>query len=338
MAGNGSRWEELPVFPVSHSTLDGDALGDTIRERYGFGDLRCQLVVRGNADVYLLHLGHRRCAVRVWRASASHPSWPLGYEMEFVQHVAARGAAVPNVVAARDASLHFRLRAPEGERNVAVFDWVDGELSSSQATLDLARRIGVAAAELHAMAKSFRPSGAVRRREDADAIREALPALRKVVANRPGEGELYTRMGEKLAGQLEDFERRMKPMRQAVHADIHLDNVLVDEHGRFTIVDFDSVSDDLPVKDIIAFTWRCRYAGMDRSFGESFLAGYETIRPLEAAERAALPMLMAAREMHILARVAFNINKQGNTAVGYKHDLDRYRASIERYLAETGEG
>lgn len=326
----------MAFFPIVHSILDARALGAAVQDRYAIAVGACRLAVRGNADIYGIETEDgERHAVRVWNALANAPAWPIAYELEFARYLATHGAAIPPVRAARDGSLSFTVEAPEGVRSIAVFGWADGVLASTCMTEDIARRIGRATAELHCVAARFRPVTRPRVRDDAGAIRACLPALLKVVERRPGEAELYTRAARQVTAQLDRLVEAMRPLRQAIHADIHPDNVLIDGRGRITLVDFDSMAEDIPLKDVIAFLWRCRYGDAPAWIGANFLAGYESVRPLSPAERDAMPLLMAARDLVVLTSIAARVNSVGNTAVGYTHDLDRYRESISGYLREN---
>ncbi|MBM3560093.1 MAG: hypothetical protein FJX53_09525 [Alphaproteobacteria bacterium] len=317
-------------FPVVHSILDAEALGRELAGRYALpGEIFCRLELRGVNDLYRVRSGSGTLACRVWR-TGRQPDWPVAYELEFLRFLDREGVPVAPPVEARDGTLFFTVEAPEGTREIALFRWVDGR-RSSLADESVFGLIGEEAARLHLAATAFRSPLAQRRRDDAAYIRRKLPGLLRSVAGRAADVELYGHGAGLVLAFLDSLD--LGP-RQAIHGDLHYDNVLVDAAGRPTLMDLDAAGEDWPVKDLAAFLWRCDYGLAPHDFNRRFLEGYERIRALSPAERAALPALVAARELFIFSGVAEIVNRPPAAAMA--GELDRNRDSFRRHLAAAG--
>lgn len=308
--------------------MDATALGRELDRRYRLpGEAACRLEVRAINDLYYVRYGGRRLACRVWRA-ARQTDWPIGCELEFVRLLAWYGVAVALPVAAADGSLLFTVAAPEGDRAVALFEWIDGRRASFATDPAVFTRVGEELAHLHDVAP--RLTEAPRVRDDAGSIRRTLPALVAAVAGRGDDTDFFRTAADRL---LPVLDRVSRSGGQPIHGDCHFDNAFVDDAGRTTLMDFDAAGVDSPLKDLAAFFWRCDYAGAPSSVNEAFLAGYERRRPLRPEARQLLPALVAARGLFIVTAVAARRARFGPTGVGYRHDVERHRATLARHLS-----
>src|SRR5690349_4144176 len=80
-----------PIFPSTYSTLSASSLADWIAERYQLVNVRCQFLVRGVGDTYLVETTRSHFILRVYRASHRSRS-QIRAEIELL--VAAKKAGV----------------------------------------------------------------------------------------------------------------------------------------------------------------------------------------------------------------------------------------------------
>ena len=109
----------------------------------------------------------------------------------------------------------------------------------------------------------------------------------------------------------------------------------VDADGHVSILDFDTCGEAHYLQDLASFTWSNEYGGRDRRLTDAFLDGYETERPIPAAEAALLPLFVAAKEFRYLCGYATNVNIVGHGPLRYP-DLDWFARSIRRHAREAG--
>jgi len=314
-------------FPVIHSTLDPRALAGEIAQRHGLvGDVHCRLISRGSNDIYAVSNGQQRFALRVAKADFREPE-DLLYELKFLAHLKRSGIPVSSPVRDRAGEPFLSLRAPEGVRHLTLFEWVEGR-SCHPMTAEQARRAGAEVAGLHLAGRDF-PGAHQRvfdtrrrllgRRAPLDALLESKPADREAVR------AAMDRCLEWIARASE-----AKLPRGMTHGDLQPANVMMDEAGTMTFIDFDDCAEDCLVRDISCFVWRNRFDRVDPGTDRSFIAGYEARRPLSAEEREAIPMLTLVRNLYILLAYAAIIDR-----VGPIPGFDSYQRFIDLLEVDT---
>lgn len=206
----------------------------------------------------------------------------LPFCLDLTDHLTARG--LPTARSLRDSD--GRNLAQLNDRPAALLQWLEGAWKRDPSLADHAAA-GVTLARLHLAAKDFRaerpdPVGPAARRILFDAC-----ALRATSADRA--------ILDRCAPWVEAEPGRDLP-RGAIHADYFPDNVLFQGDAISGVIDFYYACTDALAYDLaIALSaWGFDAEGMAIPAAlESFQAGYESLRPLDPAERAALPALGA---------------------------------------------
>jgi len=171
-------------------------------------------------------------------------------------------------------------------RPAALLEWLDGAWQREPSSADLSQA-GAMLARLHLAGADFagqraNPVGPAARRALFDACARAA------------EGPHRTLL-ERCAPWVELDPGRALPQ-GAIHADYFPDNVLFDGEALSGVIDFYYACTDAPAYDLaIALSaWGFDADGAARpSALSAFQSGYEAVRPLSPAERAALPDLGA---------------------------------------------
>lgn len=327
-------------IPIVHSVLDGRALGREIRSRYGLTEpFDCELLVRGVNDVYVVTAGSARYAARVWRANF-RTSDQVAFELAFLLHLKEAGIPVVAPLRSTEGGTFFLVEAPEGTRQVALFDWVKGTSFANIPTAAVAEKIGAGMAQIHLAARSFVPP-ARRPIEYRDHITENLPLVLRRLADRPADAAFYPRYAEAILKGLDQPAARALP-RHAIHGDFHARNVFADQGGNIEFLDFDAAGEAPALQDIVSYVWATPYiardvacAGLTEEMNDRFMAGYRSVRPLTADEEKLLPLYIAAKEMVFLGAKFAGVGAQGpNTFLLAGWDWFAQRA--RRHAAEAG--
>jgi homoserine kinase type II len=206
-------------------------------------------------------------------------------EAQLVERLATAGIPTPRP-AARVDGRGFTVPAPSatGGRPVALFAWQDGEiLCQARVTPAAAVRVGDALARLHlAGVHVGAPRPGRFRLEDLHARLQAigvapdaeLRALAPAIAERLARAAAARDPG--LPGGI-------------VHGDLFRDNVLWRDGAIVALLDFESAAAGSWAYDLMVtvLAW-CYGADLDLALVRAMLAGYQTVRPLTAAERSAL--------------------------------------------------
>lgn len=208
----------------------------------------------------------------------------LPFFLGLLDHLAARGCAVP-------ATIHDRagasLRMVDGKA-VALIEFLPG-VSPSAPTAAQARAVGAALAQVHLAARDFAQHRADRLTPAAN-----LETLRRCGAERlaaihpelPAACALAQDVAARWPGHLP---------RSIIHSDLFPDNVLMLGERVTGFIDFYFACDGMMAYDLAVThaAWSFDLAGgrLSAPIGAALLEGYERVRPLDRAERAALPLL-----------------------------------------------
>lgn len=319
------------TFPVIHSILDSAALAEELSAWIGSKVMSCQLISRGSNDIYRARTAEASFSVRVARAGWRSES-ELDYELGLLEWLRRRDLNVPEPVTGMGGELTFSLTAPEGQRSVVVFHWLDGTVLPPSFSADMARRIGQLLATMHAAGRDFVPNSPKPVHTMAK-IRGHREALEKLFFNQPRVLALLEAATVWLEQALAALPKTLPEVH--IHGDAHFGNLLVTESGELALIDFDECGQDMAVKDLLPFFWRNQVEGLSEELSAAFLNGYEAIRSLEPDETAALPLLLATRHLYLLATLAGTVNRMGPVA-GFDARESHYVALLETHLKAAG--
>lgn len=322
-------------IPIIHSVLDAAPLAERVEQHYDLpGPIHVELLTRGMNDVYEVRDGNDRIyALRVWR-SVFRSEADVDYETAFLAFLQAEGLPVSAAIPARGGKLYAPVRAMEGPRFFALFQWADGVTYAKNPDLAIARKMGELFGQMHKLSPRFRPP--VPRVIDTGAnLRRTLPHIQRMVQHRPDDLAFYTEAAGKIAAKFDTLKGSSDLPRGATHGDFHVFNAFVTPAGKITLLDFDSCGDDYFVTELTCFAWANEYVKMNPAVTDAFSAGYESVRPLTQKEKDLMAFFYAAKELRFLFGFATNVNAVGHTPLLFP-DLDWFAASVRRHMKEAG--
>ena len=209
----------------------------------------------------------------------------LPFFLSLLDHLAAKHCPVPRTIHDRSGALYRMV----GDKAVALIEFLPG-VSVSHPTPAQARSVGRALAQLHLASADFGQS-----RENAMGLSES----RRLADSCGAEGmaqidPALAALVERELPLLEQAWPRDLP-RSVIHADLLPDNVLMLGDQVTGLIDFYFACTDLTAYDVAVTHAAWCFDGEGRNFNPAIsaalLEGYESLRPLSDAERAALPVL-----------------------------------------------
>lgn len=256
----------------------------------------------------------------------------LPFFLSLLDHLAARGCPVPRTIHDRDGAL-FRMI---GTKAVALIEYLPG-VSVSQPTPGQARAVGAALAQMHLAAADF--EGSRRNGMDlaewqrladsctADGLASISPGLPQLVAR-------------ELAALEAEWPRDLP--RCVIHADLFPDNVLMLGSQVCGLIDFYFACTDFAAYDVAvthaAWCFGNDGRGFQPGLSAALIEGYESLRPLSPAERAALPVLARGAAMRFLMSRAYDwLNTPPGALVTPKDPL-AYARRLEFYRDASATG
>lgn len=321
----------IPV-PVRHSILDATALAPVLQRLWDLpGPVRCHLFHRGMNDVYRVQSGGRLYAARVWRAN-----WRtldnVRYETAFLPFLDQAGLPVAPPVFRPDGSAWALLSSEEGLRPVALFPWAPGRAFGDAPSASLAHDLGVLFGRMHRAGRDFVPP-VDRQTNPISNLEDHLPDLLDLLGDDPVQHRLFADAVAQVTAAVRAIDRTRVP-RGPTHGDFHFNNCVIDD-GHITLLDFDNAGEDYLVQDLMCYAWANGYGGLDPVYVTAFLEGYETIRPLESAEREVMPLLILAKELRLITGFAHHVNATGFFALRFR-SLDWFAGSVRQHMRDAG--
>jgi Ser/Thr protein kinase RdoA (MazF antagonist) len=293
------------VFPTQSSVLAAEALTERVLPAYDLKPpVRCRLISRGLNDTYRVETANGSFYLRVYRHG-----WRTDAEMEaelaLMGDLHHRGLRVSWPVPRIDGSLFGRVRAAEGERQVAFFTAAPGadvrDIRSRHA-----EAYGRLAASLHATADHDLPGYSRLHLDERHLLDDPLTAIRARMGDVDGCADDLAYLEEVAARVRNGLMTlpRTPPVYGLCHGDLHPGNVRFGDGGEPTLFDFDCCGYGWRAYDLTVFLWNSYLERRPKTWRASrwraFLRGYGRVRPLTAADLAPMPLFLVARHLWLM--------------------------------------
>ena len=256
----------------------------------------------------------------------------LPFFLSLLDHLAAKGCAVPRTIHDRSGALYRMI----GDKAVALIEFLPG-VSVSVPTPAQARAVGGALAQLHLAAADFageRANGmdlAEWQRLAAECGAEGLRAI---------DPELADLVARELPLLAADWPQDLP--RGVIHADLFTDNVLMLGSKVTGLIDFYFACSDVIAYDVAVTHAAWCFDNDGRNFSPALsaalLAGYEDVRPLSPAERAALPILARGAALRFTMSRAFDWLNTPADALVVRKDPLAFARRLEFYADPANAG
>lgn len=273
-----------------YTHVSREALG-TFLTAYDLGALRDFSGVEQGVENtnYIVGTEHAKVVLTLFEKRTAEADLP--FFAGAMAHMAARGVPAPSPVADRTGAVFSRLCG----RPAALFTFLEGRQRMAPSVADC-RQMGTLNARLHLAAEGFAP---VR----ANAL--SLPGWR-VLADR-----CRARADEVSAGLARLIDEELAYLgahwpssipQGLIHADLFPDNVFFADDRISGVIDFYFACTDFFIYDLSLTlnAWAAAGAPFDPMRARALIEGYETVRPLSADEKAALPVCLRGASLRIL--------------------------------------
>lgn len=217
-------------------------------------------------------------------------------EIEFVGALRAAGFDVPSPYENRV----VQVAVPEvpQARNCVLLSWQEGEFAKGALSVEQARAVGVAMAELHRFATDWQPPAGFDRQNVHAWAEGELTIERRLPFVSEEDHALLVRIAGESRAMLASLPRDRENF-GIIHGDLHRGNVLFD--GEVTrIIDFDDTCWAYWILDFaaaLAYEMRFEtYPGVEAAM----LSGYESVRPLPPRTRELLQGFIRMRLLTIM--------------------------------------
>jgi homoserine kinase type II len=240
----------------------------------------------------------------------------LPYFHDMLAHLHAKGCRVPRFIEDRDR----RWLQDVAGRKACLIEFLSG-VSVSEPDPAIAGEVGMALGQMHAALADFS-----RQRINPLGLASWRPLFEKCDAE--AAEALQQGLSARIAAECDYLEAYWPDAlpQSAVHADLFPDNVLILDGKVTGLIDFyfacsDSKAYDLAVTHS-AWSFSADGSGYQAAIGNALVSGYSEASPLNAAERAALPILARGACLRfLLTRLYDWINTPAGALVSRKDPL-----------------
>jgi Ser/Thr protein kinase RdoA (MazF antagonist) len=269
----------------------------------------CQFYVRAMHDNYLITCGSSRYILRIYRNSWRSID-EIGFELDLLCYLSGKKASVASPLRTKNNELSFRLESPEGRRVAALFPYAEGHAPGPGISVAEGSMLGSEVARIHELGVGFSTPYTRHTLELPYLLDESIvditPFLDQTWRNELGvlQGKLQRALG-KLPKDTASYGICL--------GDVNPTNFHVNHENKLTLFDFDQCGYGYRAFEIGKFISSIHYSPLKHEIAKEFVAGYQGVRPLTNAERAAIPYFEMVAVIWVLA-----INVNNTDLIGYK--------------------
>jgi Ser/Thr protein kinase RdoA (MazF antagonist) len=278
------------------STIDPNALLDAMRQVYAVEEsATCELIQRHLDATYLVSAKHERFIARLYNAR-----WWCREEVEgevaILHHLDARRVRVAAPIQRTDGDWVTTIQAPEGERQLLVFEYLDGQglLPSRDAG-----RFGELVGKMH---RELADCVLVQRRRELT-FRHLTGGAFNTIVSQLSERNEHRRYLEELHARvlIRAQELGLKAFREGLcHGDLNFSNAVLQSDGQIGLYDFESCGTGILAYDLAVFRWAQQLVGAPEQTWQDFLDGYRKCNELPEPELAGMDLLVLLRQLYML--------------------------------------
>lgn len=316
------------TLEAAYSTISAASIAAVVDRRFTVGPTaRCRFFARGFNDTYELEgRDGRRYMARLCDRRFRGPA-NADYETALLAHLDRCGIVVGTPVADRQGRLWSMLDAPEGPREFAVFERLEGRapvaglLRTGKAdarTLADMQALGASLGQMHLAGASFDGPPSLYRIDGRHLIENPLAQILAVVDDTLAAEA--TAIGESLAARL--AERAPSLSVGHCHGDNHAGNTLIADSANGDPIpgwfDFDDAAPGFLAYDLATLLWSGLFHARSDRVSEAhqpiwpaFVSGYRSVRAIPTADFDAIGLLVAIRHVNFMGQYASRIPEWG---------------------------
>lgn len=259
-----------------------DGIARLVAAQYEIGSVaECRSLHDGLNHTFAIAAERGRYAARMYGRN----KWWIGsetdllFELDLLDHLHARGVPVSYSIPTRHGQRLTMIDTPDGPRRVGLFTWAPGK--PKHTTRSQVFQVGATVAAIHVAADSFQTTHR-RYRLDLSTLLDRYVGTLGLDRLSAPEVRFVGRHIAEIRRRVEDFDPGPTGW-GIVHGDVQELNYHFDG-ARITFFDF----------DLCGYGWRAYevavyYTRIPKEQRGAFIRGYESVRPLTAAEHAMLP-------------------------------------------------
>jgi Ser/Thr protein kinase RdoA (MazF antagonist) len=291
---------------------------------------RCEYLTSGLHHHYLVTDGERRYVCRAYRRAWRSHAAALA-ELELLDQLQQHSAPVAFPIRTNDQQLAIEIDTPQSRTTLALCHYAPGNAPGSEITLEQARQLGQATAQLHI---SMSHVVTQQQRQNLDfsyLFAQSLQILATLLT--PAVHSDLERRCETLQQQIPKLPQH-SPYFGLIHGDINLKNIHFTAQS-LLFIDFDQCGPGWYAFEIGKFCHAISHLAARQQLQQSFLQAYQAVRPLSAQELDAIGFFVPLAHLWIMAIHAYNAEYLGPqlTAEFWQKKIHRWNNLLDVALS-----
>lgn len=293
----------IPQVKVLSSLIAAHSLADLVAADYELGaPVVGQLLRVSRNSVYLMTAGNQKYIARIYPTSQRITESHCRFELAWLNYLKGAGLPVSYPIQRRDGDYLGHLHAPEGLRYYTLSSFAEGQVPTPTSE-EQSYRYGAGVAEIHLVSKAYK-SPYERFSSDLDFLVDSpLQLIKRYLGDKErDELDFLLDLAEKSKKKVLETlgNDKSSDLWHIIGGDYHYGNVHFNEQNEPTFFDFDICSYGWLVYDIASFLLHAISVGLPPQIAPSFLAGYQSVRPLSQAELDSLLSFVIIRQIYLL--------------------------------------
>ena len=307
---------------IAQSTPTGAAIAGIVSKAYAFGEVaECELLRRSFNQVYGLRFADGRRVVARLSAERPRGAPKIEYEAALLGHLRARNVPVANCLPTANGTVATMVTLPEGERPLMLFEHLEGGMTGDD--LPDVEAFGRGLAMFHDAAQDFVATDSHYTLD----LNHLLESPLRLLLTAPTMTEVLRAQFTGLEDRLHHRISSMEGLTHVVcHGDSHGQNNFVspgqNEERVASFFDFDDAGPGYLAFELAVYAWSLHPRSVSGQLDEKalirwqhFIAAYNKVRPIPAADLQAIPSFMAVRHFWLLGEYAGRIPVWGSQAM-----------------------
>lgn len=326
-----------------NSCIAAESLGDMIAAEYDLGGpVASKLMMTYLNDYYLITAGNLKYVARVY---PGHKFWPINkshdsgishrFELEWLSYLFNAGCPVTYPIQRRDGDYLGHINAPEGVRYYALFSFAEGKLSIPMSK-EQSYIHGATIAQIHLTSNGYK-SPHQRYSSDLDfLLDQPIQRLREYWGeSRAEELQFLVELGEDLKEKILLLlgTHDIPDAWHIIGGDFNGLHVFFNEENQPAYFKFDLCSYGWRAYDLAIFLLTAILIDAPPEISSSFLAGYQSVRPLSQSELDSLWPFMLIQQIWIIGTSTLLVNMFGDSWLNdyYDQSLEELNILLDYY-------
>jgi Ser/Thr protein kinase RdoA (MazF antagonist) len=321
---------------VLKSFINPKHLASIIQEEYVVENdsVECELIKATMRDVYHVRVGEGHFIACLYNTDI--PSKYVQAELEFIIFLLTMGISTAKFIPCKDkdADWFCSVEMPEGERQLVIFEYLQGQTLGRQVDIDHIQAYGKTLAKIHLGADGISHRLSLPNHDAAILLGQSLAYINQHIRNLSMRDDIDNAI-RLIAPHFHNLKAD-SPAFGLIHGDVIPSNAIIREDGRLSIIDFDCVAYGWRMYDVATFLNEIAYWSMGDEAENAFLTGYESVRPIPQNEKETIPLLGAARNIWEIGNAAKHVNTWGSHLYLSERVLEGILQNLRRNLAKLG--